>query len=40
MKDGKEHVISETTASRIRAEWIYAQYRAGGYTVTINEQEK
>lgn len=40
MKDGTEHVIRETAPSRIKAEWIYAQYRAEGYTVTINEQEK
>lgn len=40
MKDGTEHVISETTASRVKSEWIYAHYRAEGYTVTINEQEQ
>jgi hypothetical protein len=38
MKDGTEHGIAETAPSRVKAEWIAAQYKAEGYAVTINEQ--
>lgn len=40
MKDGTLHTIQESVASVVRAEWIVAQYRAEGYTVTIKTPEE
>lgn len=40
LKDGAVQTIRETAPSRTKAEWAAAHYVAGGFKVTINEQEK